>query len=140
MRNSRTRALTVALIVVGAMMVALGGVMAATFPWGQAAPPSDPGIYGPWGHWFGPGYGPWHGYRGIPYQGGYFHGPRFFGGGLLILVLVILLVGVVARRWRYHRGYDPGDRLDAEEILRREFAEGRITEEELRRRRDALRK
>ena len=142
MRRSRIRALTVSLVVVGALIVALGAILAATVPWGQMAQSgsaADPGIYGPWHHWFGPGYVPWQGYRGYP-AWGFFRGPRFFGGGLLILVIVVLVVSLVARRWRSYRGYDPGDRRDAEEVLRREFAEGRITEEEFTRRRDVLRK
>jgi uncharacterized membrane protein len=68
------------------------------------------------------------------------HGPRFFGGGLLIAILVIFLIGFAVRRGRYwgHAGHDRG--LDAEEILRRTFAEGRITEEEYKSRLNALRK
>jgi uncharacterized membrane protein len=139
MRISRRRALTWALVALGIAMVALGGVLIATFPWSQAGSPFahfwsqgqglPPGAQ--------PGDGPWYGH---PHGWGFFHGPRFFGGGLFILVLVILVISLAARRWRYHRSYGPDERLDAEEILRRSFAEGRITEEEYKSRLSVLRK
>jgi uncharacterized membrane protein len=139
MRTSRRRALTWALVALGIAMIALGGVLIATFPWSQAS--------GPFAHFWGqgqgvppgaqPGYGPWYGY---PHGWGFFHGPRFFGGGLFILVLVILVISLMARRGGYHRSYSPDERLDAEEILRRTFAEGRISEEEYKSRLSALRK
>lgn len=138
MRTSNKRALTWALIAVGIAVVTLGAVMALTFPWSQvmAQAQAQAGA--------APAFGPWHGYYGVHPGWGYFHGPRFFGGGLLGIVLVVLvlafIVRAVARPWRYHRRYGPDERPDAEEILRREFAEGRITEEEFTRRRDALRK
>jgi uncharacterized membrane protein len=138
MRTSRRRALTWALVALGIAMVALGGVLIATIPWSQA------GV--PFAHFWGqgqgvppeaqPGYGPWYGH---PHGWGFFHGPRFFGGGLFILVLVILVI-MAARRWGYHRFHGSDERLDAEEILRRSFAEGRITEEEYKSRLSALRK
>jgi uncharacterized membrane protein len=80
----------------------------------------------------------WEQGQGVP--PGFMHGPRFFGGGLLIAILVIFLIGFAVRRGRYwgHAGHDRG--LDAEEILRRTFAEGRITEEEYKSRLNALRK
>ena len=142
MRKSNRRALTWALVALGIAMVALGGVLVATFPWSEAG--------APFAHFWGqgqglppgaqpaqPGYGPWSGY---PHGWGFFHGPRFFGGGLFILVFVILAISLAARRWRYHRNYGPDERLDAEEILRRSFAEGRITEEEYNSRLSVLRK
>jgi uncharacterized membrane protein len=150
MRKSNKRALTWALIALGIAMVVLGGVLIATFPWSEAG--------GPFGHFWGqgqfqgqgvppatqpgtqpgaqPGYAPWYGYH----HGWGFHGPRFFGGGLFILVLVVTVVSLAARRGRYHRWHAPEERLDAEEILRRAFAEGRITEEEYKSRSAALRK
>jgi uncharacterized membrane protein len=67
-------------------------------------------------------------------------GPRFFGGGLLIALIVILAVSLLARRWGGWRYGRPDGWPDAEEILRRTFAEGRITEEEYKRRLSALRK
>ena len=86
-----------------------------------------------------PGY--WYGYPyGYPHAWGFWRGPRFFGGGLLILVLVILVVSLFVRRgryWGYHRRDDP---QTPEEILRRAFAEGSITEEEYQRRMSALRR
>jgi uncharacterized membrane protein len=146
MRTSKKRALTWALVALGIAMVALGGVLVATFPWSEAG--------APFAHFWGqgqglppgaesgaqPGSGPWY---GSPHGWGFFHGPRFFGGGLIILVLVILVISLAARRWRYHghyRSYGPDERLDAEEILRRTFAEGRITEEEYNSRLSTLRK
>ena len=139
MRTSRRRALTWALVALGIAMVALGGVLIATFPWSQAS--------GAFAHFWGqgqglppgaePGYGPRHGY---PHGWGFFHGPRFFGGGLFILVLVILVISLAARRWGYRRYDGPDKGLDAEGILRRTFAEGRITEEEYKSRLSALRK
>ncbi len=139
MRISRKRALTWALVALGIAMVVLGGVLVATFPWSQAGAPFahfwsqgqglPPGAQ--------PGYGPWYGY---PHGWGFFHGPRFFGGGLFILLLVVLVISLAARRWRHYRPYGPDERLDAEEILRRAFAEGRITEEEYKRRLSTLRK
>ena len=59
---------------------------------------------------------------------------------LLILVLVFLVVSLAARRWRYHQYHGTDEHLDAEEILRRSFAEGRVTEEEYKSRLNALRK
>ena len=138
MRTSKRRALTWALVALGIAMVALGGVLVATFPWSEAGGP----FAQLWGQGQGvppgvqPGYGPWYGY---PHGWG-FHGPRFFGGGLFILVVVVLVVSLAARRWRYHRSYGSNEHLDAEEILRRTFAEGRITEEEYKSRLSALRK
>lgn len=146
MTSSRKRALTWALVAVGIAMLVLGGVLAATFPWqqvmaqAQAQAQAGAAAGTPAAPWFAP----WHGYHGFHPGWGYWRGPRFFGGGLLGIVLVILIIGLivraVARPWRYHRRYGPYERMDAEEILRREFAEGRITEEEFTRRRDALRK
>lgn len=141
MRTSKRRALTWALVALGIAMVALGGVLVATFPWSQAGTP--------FAHFWGQGQGlppgaqpggtgPWYG--GYPHGWSFFHGPRFFGGGLLILVLVVLVISLAARRWGYHRSSSPDERLDAEEILRRMFAEGRITEEEYKSRLGALRK
>jgi len=136
MRKSRTRALTWALVALGIAMVALGGVLLATFPWSQAG--------APFAHLWGqglppgaqPGYGPW----GYPHGWGFFHGPRFFDGGLVILVLVVVVISLAARRWRYHGSDGTDGRLDAEEILRRSFAEGKITEEEYKSRLGVLRK
>ncbi len=159
MRRSNKRALTVSLIVIGVVMLVLGGVMLATFPWqqgalpfahmwaqgqgaapdgsqGQAVPPGGaPGQGVPQG-W--PGH--WYGYH----HGWFMSGPRFFGGGLLIVVLVILGISFFARRawyWRSGRydGFDgPDHGLSAEEILRRKFAEGGISEEEYKSRLSAL--
>jgi len=143
MRISKRRALTWALVALGIAMVALGGVLVATFPWPQA------GV--PFGHFWGqgqglppgaepgaqPGDGLWH---GSPHAWGFFHGPRFFGGGLFILVLVVLAISFASRRWRHHRYYGPDEHLDADEILRRSFAEGKITEDEYKSRLSTLRK
>ncbi len=159
MRSSRRRATTWTLVALGIAIIALGGVLAATFPWQagwpqtgwpqtagpqtagpQTAAPQTgaPQASGPQASVPPTGYpGPWYGYhRGW----GFPHGPRFFGGGLLIALIVILVVTVAVRRGRYwgHDGRDRG--LDAEEILRRTFAEGRITEEEYKSRLAALRK
>jgi len=93
--------------------------------------------YGPmyaWHGWHHPWYGYGYGYR--PW--GFFHGPRFFGGGFLFLVLIVVGIAFLVRRrrgWHYRR-WD--DSADAEEILRRTFAEGRITEEEYKSRLAAL--
>ncbi len=155
MTSSRKRALTWALVAVGIVIVGLGVALAVTFPWQQVGPwaaaaagapqagaqagPGPQAGVPPAGYpaWFGHPYGWGHGW-------GYWHGPRFFGGGLLVIALIIFLVSRFAWRrrywgsWRdYRRGDDPAD---AEEILRRSFAEGRITEEEFKSRRDALRK
>jgi uncharacterized membrane protein len=142
MNRSRKRAITVTLVVLGIAIIALGGLLAATFPWSQQAgfpfahmwsqgPGVTPGQAVP----EGPGgwYGPHHAW-------GFMRGPRLFGGGLLIAFLVILAVIFAVRRGRYwgHDGRERG--LDAEEILRRTFAEGRITEEEYKSRLGALRK
>jgi len=181
MRSSKSRAMTWTLVALGVVMIALAGVLAATFPWQQApwnaaaamqqgvpqgtpqgdgaqapgstgpgpqagAPPAGvpqgvpPGFYyGPmyaWHGWHHPWYGYGYGYR--PW--GFFHGPRFFGGGFLFLALVVVIVVALVRRRRgwHYRHWD--DSADAEEILRRTFAEGRITEEEYKSRLAALRK
>ena len=136
MNRSRKRAITWTLVALGIAIMALGGVLAATFPWSQGMSPfASPTGTPPTGV---PLPGGWYGYH---HGWGFMHGPRFFGGGLLIIVLVILLISFAVRRWR-HGGYYYGreGRLDAEEILRRTFAEGRITEEEYKSRLDALRK
>jgi uncharacterized membrane protein len=162
MGQSNKRALTVALIVVGALMLVLGGVMLATFPWqqgtfpfahmwaqapgsAQVAPPSaapDGQQGGQQGLAPGQGLprgwpGGWYGYH----HGFFMHGPRFFGGGLLILVLVIVAISFFARRfwyWGSWRHDEPGRGLTAEEILRRKFAQGDISEEEYKSRLSAL--
>jgi len=136
MTSSRKRAMTWTLVALGILMVGLGAALIATFPWQQnvaqagatVAPGSGP-LHGPW---YGDAPMYWHGYGWR-----HFHGPRFFGGGLLIAVLLVVLIGVAAGRWR--RGHYE-ERLDAEEILRRSFAEGRISEEEYQSRLRALRK
>ena len=148
MNRSNKRGLTVALIVVGILMLALGGVMAATFPWQQA------GL--PFAHAWGQGQGVpqdgsqgqgvpqaapggWYGYH----HGWFMHGPRFFGGGFLILVLVVIAVALIARRAAYMGAWrhgDPDRGLGAEEILRKKFAQGEISEEEYKSRMSALRK
>lgn len=137
MNRSRKRAITVTLVVLGVAMIALGGVLAATFPWSQQAgfPGGAPGVapQGVPSQVPGGWYGSHHGW-------GFMHGPRFFGGGLVIALIVILVVTFAVRRRRYW-GYDGREReADAEEILRRTFAEGRITEEEYTSRLGALRK
>jgi uncharacterized membrane protein len=139
MRTSKRRALTWALVALGIAMVVLGGVLIATFPWSQAGAPfahfwaqgqgMPPGAQPDAGQWFG-----------HPHGWGFFHGPRFFGGGLFFLVLVILGISLAFRRGRYRRSFGPDERLDAEEILKRSFAEGRITEEEYKSRLGTLRK
>ena len=138
MRQSNKRALTWSLIVIGVVMLVLGGVMLATFPWqqgglpfahmwaqGQGATPD--GSQGPGIPQGGRGGGPgaWYGYH----HGWFMHGPRFFGGGLLILVLVVLAISVFARRFSYRGSWrhdDPDRGLNAEEILRKKFALGDI--------------
>lgn len=139
MNTSRKRVLTWTLVALGAAIIALGAVLALTFPWGQweqQAGAIHHGFYGPWA-------APWHGSYGYPFAWG---GPGswFFGRGVLailvVVLIVVLAVRMLRRPWRSDRGYRSDEALDAEEILRREFAAGRITEEELRRRRDALRK
>jgi uncharacterized membrane protein len=159
MRQAKKRAMTWALVAVGVAMLAIGGTLAATFPWGQqGAFPfarmwsqgqsqeqgSSPGQVPQQGQpvpqdgqgaWMGPG--GWYGYH----HGWFMHGPRFFGGGFLVAFLVILLVVFIVRRRHWASWRDgPDRRLDAEEILRRSFAEGRITEEEYKSRLSALRK
>ena len=138
MNSSRKRALTWALVALGIAMVALGGVLVATFPWQQAGVPfgQSPGT-NPGAQQAQPGSVPWYGY---PHGWGFFHGPRFFGGGLFILVLVVFAISFAARRWGYHRYHGPDEHLDAEGILRRSLAEGKITEEEYKSRLGALRK
>ena len=154
MNRTRKRALTWSLVAIGVVMLAIAGVLLATFPgpdragfgryWAQGqtqgqvqgqdsqpAPQVGPQSVPPWAQ--GPGY--WY---GRPY-GWFMHGPRFFGGGLLIVVLLVLVVSLFARRWRYWGHAGSERRVDAEEILRRAFAEGRITEEEFKRRLGALR-
>jgi len=152
MHRLRKRAITWTLVALGIAIIALGGVLAATFPWsqqagfpyshfwaqGQGAPPTgapQPGVAPQGVPPLGPG--GWYGYH---HGWGLMHGPRFFGGGLLIALIVILAVTFAVRRGRYwaHDGRERG--LDAEEILRRTFAEGRITEEEYKNRLAALRK
>lgn len=139
MHRSRKRAITWTLVALGIAIIALVIVVAAAFPWSQAG--------SPFAHFWAQGVAPqgapsqgppgWYGY---PHGWGFMHGPRFLGGGLLTGVIVILLIGLAFRRWR-SGGYNGRDeRLDAEEILRRAFAEGRITEEEYKSRTSALRK
>ena len=102
MSRSRRRALTWALVALGIAMVALGGVLVATFPWSQAGAPfahfwsQGQGLP----HGVQPGYGPWYGY---PHGWGFFHGPRLFGGGLFILVLVIGMTAQYLMRRRERR-------------------------------------
>jgi uncharacterized membrane protein len=154
MNRSKKRAITWTLVALGIAIIALCGVLAATFPgsqqagfpfahmWsqGQAVPPGGapggaPGVTPDGAPWQGPG-----GWYGPHYGWGFMRGPRLFGGGLVIAFLVILAVIFAVRRGRYW-GYDGRERgLDAEEILRRTFAEGRITEEEYKSRLGALRK
>ena len=147
MRQKRKRAMTWSLVAIAVVMLAIGGILAATFPWGQQ------GAY-PFAHMWGPSQGQelppgqglsqgqglpggWYGYH----HGWFMHGPRFFGGGLLIALLVIFLVVFIGRRRHWGSWRDePDRRLDAEEILRRSFAEGRITEEEYKSRVSVLRK
>ncbi len=150
MSKTRQRAMTWSLAAIGVAMVVLAAVLLAAGPahvWAQApaqtqgqtqgqgapqgTPPAGPPAFGPWA---GPGY--WYGH---PY-GWFMRGPRFFGGGLLIALIVILAVSLMARRWGGWRYGRPDGWPDAEEILRRTFAEGRITEEEYKRRLSALRK
>ncbi len=148
MSTSRKRALTWALVALGIAMVVLGGVMVATFPWDQWGPQAQAAAQAPGGApgtapGTAPGFGPWHGPFGYPHWG-YYHGPRFFGGGLLFIAVIIFVVVMVARRARYHRYYrsdrfDGPDERGPEEILRRTFAEGKITEEEYTSRLAALR-
>jgi uncharacterized membrane protein len=138
MHQEKKRAMTLWLVAIGVVMLAVAGVLLATFPWGQpgAFPFAPMGQQGAApGSWPGPG--GWHGFH----HGWFMHGPRFFGGGLLITVFVVLLVLFIARRRHGGSWHDgPDRRLDAEEILRRSFAEGRITEEEYKSRLGALRK
>jgi uncharacterized membrane protein len=158
MRKTNKQTLTWALIAVGVAILVTGGVMLATFPWQQGT--------SPWSHAWAQSQGPapdgapgapqaqgvpqappvpqgvpgfWYGYH----HGWLMRGPRFFGGGLLILVLVILAVGFFVRRAWYgssRRNYDPDRGLGAEEILRRKFAQGDISEEEFKSRLSGLRK
>ena len=136
MRTSNKKALTWAIVALGIAMVVLGGVLVATFPWSQGA--------AQFGHFWGQGrgmapgsgYGPW----GYPHGWGFFHGPHFFGGGLFFIALLILVIILATRRRRFYRHYGPEVRLDAEEILRQSFAEGKINEEEYKSRLSALRK
>ena len=140
MSFSRRRAMTWTLIVLGVLVVGLGAALVATFPWSQNAAQATPGVAPGSGPGAGSWYwgGSWHGYAPWGHgPGWFFHGPRFFGGGRLIVLLLVVLVSVSAGRWR-NRRHD--ERLDAEEILRRTFAEGRITEEEYQSRLNALRK
>ncbi|HUI72524.1 MAG TPA: hypothetical protein VL354_18535 [Spirochaetia bacterium] len=133
MSFSRKRAMTWTLVVLGILIVGLGAALIATFPWSQSAAQGvAPGVEPAPGTWQGyaPWYGSMHGWR-------FFHGPRFFGGGLLIAVILVVVISLAAGRWRSWRHEE---RLDAEEILRRTFAEGRITEEEYQSRLRALRK
>jgi uncharacterized membrane protein len=135
MRQSKKRGMTISLIVIGIVMLAIAGTLLATFPWHD--PASFTQGFPAWMHGPGNGYG--YGYGGY-HHGWFMHGPRFFGGGLIVLVLVILVISSIVRRGRYW-GHDGPDRsMDAEEILRRTFAEGRITEEEYKSRLGALRK
>ncbi len=136
MNRSKRRAMTWTLVALGIVIVVLAGVLLATFPWSQGLHP----FAHAWAQGQGtppPGPDGWYGY---PYRWGFLGGPRFFGGGLLIAALVILVVTLAVRRWRSW-GYRPWDeRMDAEGILRRQFAEGRITEQEYKSRLDALRR
>ncbi len=151
MSQSNKRALTWSLIVIGVIILAIGGVMLATFPWQQGG--------FPFAHMWGQGQGVPQGAapdgpqaQGTPqagpggwygYHGWFMHGPRFFGGGFLILILIVIAISFFARRFWYwgswrHDGPDRG--LNAEEILRRKFAMGEISEEEYKSRLSALRK
>jgi uncharacterized membrane protein len=152
MRQSKKRAMTWSLVAIGVVMLAVAGVLLATFPWQQGSFPfahmwsQGQGLSQGQGQGLSqgqgvpqPGPGAWYGYQ----HGWFMHGPRFFGGGLLIALFVILAIGFFARRWRSWGSWghdEPDHRLDAEEILRRTFAEGKITEEEYTSRLSALRK
>ena len=148
MRQSNKRALTWSLIVIGVVMLVIGGVMLATFPWQQGGFPfarmwaqgQGTAQDGPQGPGIPQGVpGAWHGYH----HGWFMRGPGFFGGGLLILVLVVIAIGVIARRlsyWGPWRHGDPEGGLNAEEILRKKFAQGEITEDEYKSRLSVLRK
>jgi hypothetical protein len=137
-------------IALGIVFVALGvffvaanfSVMARGFPFAwhgaqagpeAAQPPAEPQakpFAPPDGHvfWYCRPWGPWR-----PVHG--------FGGGLIILGIVLLLIFFRRRSWRRHFAacYPPGEKLDAEEILKRAYAEGFIDEEEYRNRLKVLR-
>ncbi len=130
-------ALGIAFVALGIVLVAANfSYMAKGFPfagyWAQSgaevAQPSAPPADGqgfrhcyPWGPW------------GRPHHG--------FGGGFIILGIVLLMVFFRRRRWRHHFPGcgEPDSEHDAEEILRRAYAEGRITEEEYKSRLKVLR-
>ena len=164
MHTTNKRALTWALISVGVAILVIGGVMLATFPWqqtgfpfariwaqgqgvapdGSQVAPQGPGV--PQGQGVPQSPGVQQGWPGSLY--GYHHGwlmrgPRFFGGGLLILVLAILAVSFFVRRSWYGGAWrrdDPDRGLDAEGILRRKYAQGDISDEEYTSRLSGLRK
>lgn len=158
MRVNKKRTMTIALIVIGLVIVALGTTLFLTAPsswpfpgrmgsyyWQEqgltqgadrdatTAPDLDGRAWGEFGT-YGPGM----------FRGGYYgmHGGGHFAGGALIFLGFVVLGAFLIKR-RHGRTFDlsaggPPREEDALAILRREFAEGRINEEEYRKRLDVL--
>jgi uncharacterized membrane protein len=156
MRANKKRMMTVALIVTGLAIVALGTTLflAAPSSWPY---PGHMGNY----YWQGQdqangvdrdsrpaleadgrssdNFVP-RGYGMFRYYG--MHGPGNFAGGALVLLGVVVFGAIMIKR-RHGDGFDQstGDsrgEKDALAVLRREFAEGRLSEEEYRHRLEVL--
>jgi uncharacterized membrane protein len=134
----KRRGLTIALIVLGVAIVALGAVLVFTGSGGGA------GYGGGWA--FGRGH--MDGYRGLA-NGGRYMGYGHFGFPWLPIVGLAVLFAIVARAGRRHHLFSMhrhglrqtefhGADESAIEVLRREFAEGRISMEDFVARRKVL--
>ncbi|HUW42308.1 MAG TPA: hypothetical protein VMV90_14975 [Rectinemataceae bacterium] len=138
MNRARIRVLNWTLVGLGIAILALGAAIAIGISSTGAFP-------GPWFGRGGPGFHAWGGPG--PGQGPGFE-PGFRGlwmgmhmaGGLVVLAVIALLALAFSRR-RFHRPVELGGQRhedDAEGLLRVEFAEGKVSEDEYRGRLAAL--
>jgi len=135
MRMSKKKALNAALIVTGLAIAALGTVLYLTSP-AERVFSGHRGFEYSRDQRQSPAYDfPRPGYYAMP-------GMRHFGGGAFV-VLGLLLIGGIAFKRRHGHGAVgkarcPSREEDAISLLRREFAEGRVSEDDYRKRLDAL--
>jgi hypothetical protein len=131
MRPKKNRGLSVALLVVGVAILALGATL--VFSWPSVGQGQGFGRFQQHRDWDGRAIGPMG-------MGRFGFGPA---GGVILLAVGVLLVGALARpgRWRPgRRGPEaPAHEEDALVILRLAYAEGRISEAEYRSRLVVLR-
>jgi uncharacterized membrane protein len=150
MKKMKGKVLPWTLLALGLAIAALGIVLALAIPEGAEAgwASCGPGYAFAKGHFHGedpaatgavPGDGHWEGFRSMPNRA--FGRPLGHRPGALVLgALVIFGLAMLARRMRRHHGCAGPDcrAEDAVTILRRDFAEGKISEEIYRQRLEAL--